>query len=134
MDSVNKFFKQMQKIFFLFKMPFIKNRIDIPNIQLYAIVYKPFTEKDIFPLIFINNTFPFFNFQCEGCFLIFQFSMWNIYEKQTWHTCCDPGSATLTIPAACFCCKYCINPVDIALVWYIMSSWSLPQGKANNIQ
>ena len=50
MDSVKKKFKVKLKtdasdFFLLFKTPFMKNRINIPNI-LYAIVYlnKPFTE------------------------------------------------------------------------------------------
>ena len=54
MDSVKKKFKVKLKtdardFFLLFKTPFMKNRINIPNI-LYAIVYlnKPFAEKDIF--------------------------------------------------------------------------------------
>lgn len=34
----------------------------------------------------------------------------SIFEKKKnttfLQTCCEPGSATFTIPAACFCCKY----------------------------
>lgn len=71
---------------------------------------------------------------CEGSAIITT-HLWLVHcEPACPLTCWVSGSATFTMPAACFCCKYWINPVVIALVCSMMWSWSLPQGKASSIQ
>lgn len=48
--------------------------------------------------------------------------------------CVVPGAATFIIPAACFCCKYVMNPVVRLVDCLSTSMWSCPHGSANNIQ
>lgn len=52
----------------------------------------------------------------------------------TYAACSLPGAGIFTIPAACFCCKYVMNPVWRLVDCCNTSKWSRPHGNANSIQ